>query len=338
MAISNPADWREAYLTQGPKYSKILEMIAAINAGVPGSHASSHQDGGGDEISVAALSGLLADAQTPLAHKTSHQNAGADEIDVGGLSGDLADLQDPKLHASAHEPGGGDTMAVDAAVATGSLRTIGTGALQSAPGTVDAAVGVGSVRTIGGGALQASAGNHSHADSEWPQYLWIEGNPWVFSEDYDIGAFDNARFGGGFAQLFGDGSWIDGNNFYARAYIPIPLGMKFRLVQLFSVAYIDGSTLYWDRIRLAYAYYNTSTNTRTTGNYFSDVANPYGTSNGIFEHSTSFTGPWMNGYNQGPADIHLETTLILGVQDTSSSAGDVIQLYNWAVKAEYADI
>lgn len=33
-----------------------------------GSHASTHQNGGGDEINVAGLSGLLADAQTPTAH------------------------------------------------------------------------------------------------------------------------------------------------------------------------------------------------------------------------------------------------------------------------------
>ena len=37
-------------------------------------------------------------------------------------------------HAAAHQPGGGDAMAVDAAAGTGSLRTIGGGAQQSAPG------------------------------------------------------------------------------------------------------------------------------------------------------------------------------------------------------------
>ena len=34
----------------------------------PASHAASHQNGGGDEISVAGLSGALADGQTPLDH------------------------------------------------------------------------------------------------------------------------------------------------------------------------------------------------------------------------------------------------------------------------------
>ncbi len=37
-------------------------------------------------------------------------------------------------HAVNHQPGGSDAMAVDAAAATGSLRTIGTGALQACAG------------------------------------------------------------------------------------------------------------------------------------------------------------------------------------------------------------
>lgn len=37
-------------------------------------------------------------------------------------------------HAASHEPGGGDALAVDAAAATGSLRTLGTGAAQAAAG------------------------------------------------------------------------------------------------------------------------------------------------------------------------------------------------------------
>ncbi len=37
-------------------------------------------------------------------------------------------------HATTHQPSGSDTMAVDAAVGTGSLRTLGTGAAQGFPG------------------------------------------------------------------------------------------------------------------------------------------------------------------------------------------------------------
>jgi len=67
----------------------------------PTPHASTHEDGGTDEIIVGGLAGQLADAQpstwplvsgkpstfTPEAHKTSHQDGGSDEISVAGLSG-----------------------------------------------------------------------------------------------------------------------------------------------------------------------------------------------------------------------------------------------------------
>lgn len=53
--------------------------------GAPSAHATTHQDGGSDEISVTGLSGLLADAQTPLAHATTHKSAGADPIRIDEL-------------------------------------------------------------------------------------------------------------------------------------------------------------------------------------------------------------------------------------------------------------
>lgn len=78
----------------------------------PSSHASRHEDGGADEISVADLSGLLADGQTPLAHKTSHQNGGADELSIEGLEGLSGSDQNPVAHRTTHENGGGDEMNV----------------------------------------------------------------------------------------------------------------------------------------------------------------------------------------------------------------------------------
>jgi len=78
----------------------------------PTAHATSHQNGGTDEINVAGLSGLLADGQTPLAHAASHQNGGSDEINVAGLSGLLADGQTPILHATSHQNGGLDEINV----------------------------------------------------------------------------------------------------------------------------------------------------------------------------------------------------------------------------------
>jgi hypothetical protein len=75
-------------------------------------HKAKHENGGADEISVAGLSGELADAQTPKTHKTSHENNGTDEISVEGLSGKLADAQDPLSHKTSHENGGADEINV----------------------------------------------------------------------------------------------------------------------------------------------------------------------------------------------------------------------------------
>ena len=109
----------------------------------PKAHAASHQNGGADEISVAGLSGELAndqppkahdlaggkhnpatlaqlnakvsdatlddsgDPRDPKAHASNHEKSGGDEISVAGLSGELADDQPPKAHdlaGSKHNP------------------------------------------------------------------------------------------------------------------------------------------------------------------------------------------------------------------------------------------
>jgi hypothetical protein len=57
------------------------------NARTPTVHASTHENGGGDEISVAGLSGVLADAQTPTTHASTHLPAGADPLTTGLASG-----------------------------------------------------------------------------------------------------------------------------------------------------------------------------------------------------------------------------------------------------------
>lgn len=110
--------------------SNLTETEDYDKSAVPTAHKTSHQDTGSDEISVAGLSGELADNQppkahdlagadhnadtlvdlntkitdatlddsadprTPSAHKTSHQDGGYDEISVSGLSGVLSDKQD----------------------------------------------------------------------------------------------------------------------------------------------------------------------------------------------------------------------------------------------------
>jgi hypothetical protein len=117
-------------LTDTPSsYTDKATYILAVNAGenglefvataTPGAHHGSHENGGGDEISVAGLSGVLVDEQpsswalvtgkpgtfTPSAHAASHQNGGGDEISVAGLSGVLADAQTPATHGNTvHSP------------------------------------------------------------------------------------------------------------------------------------------------------------------------------------------------------------------------------------------
>jgi len=78
----------------------------------PAAHHATHENGGMDEVSVAGLSGLLADEQDPLDHAADHQLGGGDEIDVTGLSGALADPQTPAAHYASHEDGGSDEIDV----------------------------------------------------------------------------------------------------------------------------------------------------------------------------------------------------------------------------------
>lgn len=110
--------------------------------------------------------------------------------DIIMAASQLVDGVDVSTHASRHNSGGSDVMAIDAAAATGSLRTLGSGALQAKAGNaaplshatshepgggdimaVDAVAGTGSLRTLGSGAQQAKAGNATplaHATTHEP--------------------------------------------------------------------------------------------------------------------------------------------------------------------------
>jgi len=63
-----------------------LKQFGTSWVNLPKAHAATHQNGGSDEISVAGLSGVLADAQTPIAHAASHEDGGADEISITDLT------------------------------------------------------------------------------------------------------------------------------------------------------------------------------------------------------------------------------------------------------------
>ena len=64
----------------GTAASKDDHVHASPSTWPPTVHATAHQNGGGDEISVTGLAGLLADGQTPLTHATSHKSGGGDAI------------------------------------------------------------------------------------------------------------------------------------------------------------------------------------------------------------------------------------------------------------------
>jgi hypothetical protein len=75
---------------------------------------------------------------TPDPHAPTHAAGGSDPVtltqaQITGLAAALAGKAST-THATTHQPGGADAMAVDAAPTTGSLRTLGTGANQAAPG------------------------------------------------------------------------------------------------------------------------------------------------------------------------------------------------------------
>jgi len=99
-----------------------------------------------------------------LAHKTSHEDGGDDEISVAGLSGLLADDQHvldaevlavaaPLVHATRHQPGGGDELVGmvpsgailafgGASAPTGFLMCDGTSYLRSSYAALFAIIGV----------------------------------------------------------------------------------------------------------------------------------------------------------------------------------------------------
>lgn len=85
----------------------------------PNTHASSHENGNSDEISVAGLSGVLADNQPSIAHAlggAKHTAATLAELNalVSDATLDTSSAsRTPSSHASSHVSGGGDSIKLD---------------------------------------------------------------------------------------------------------------------------------------------------------------------------------------------------------------------------------
>lgn len=73
-------------------------------------HASQHENGGADEVSLEGLTGKAAERQDPSEHASQHEEGGEDQLSVAGLAGKLADAQDPTVHAPTHAVGGSDPV------------------------------------------------------------------------------------------------------------------------------------------------------------------------------------------------------------------------------------
>lgn len=109
----------------------------------------SHNDVGGrsaaDAHPIGAITNLQStlDNKAPTPHALGGTHHGASPLaDLNAKVSD-ATLDDssqprtPTAHRTTHEPGGSDAMTVDAPAATGSLRTLGSGSTQAAPGDHD---------------------------------------------------------------------------------------------------------------------------------------------------------------------------------------------------------
>ena len=61
-------------------------------------HASQHEEGGLDELTIDGLAGKAKEKQDPYDHASNHEAAGTDELNVDGLSGALLTPQTPIAH------------------------------------------------------------------------------------------------------------------------------------------------------------------------------------------------------------------------------------------------
>lgn len=79
----------ESVITSADGRTGHVDISAVSDGGTPGSHASSHQNGGADELSLTGMSGLLATSQNP----TTHAIGGAEHSSstISGVNAKVSD-------------------------------------------------------------------------------------------------------------------------------------------------------------------------------------------------------------------------------------------------------
>jgi len=117
--------------------AKVTNLTTDLAAKVPTSRTISTTaplTGGGDLSAnrTLAISDATTTAKGAVELATDGETAAG--VVVQGNDSRLSNARTPTAHATNHQPGGSDQMAVDAAAATGSLRTLGTGSTQACAG------------------------------------------------------------------------------------------------------------------------------------------------------------------------------------------------------------
>lgn len=142
-------------------YQEIYATIRSVTNATPADHASTHENGGADEISVAGLSGKLADAQDPTAHgSAAHTGTIGTWAQVDKTTSSIADIAtrshtaltdigtnthaqiDTHISSTAHTPSGTISLWGTAVAPSGYLLCDGTAVSRTTYADLFAVIGV----------------------------------------------------------------------------------------------------------------------------------------------------------------------------------------------------
>jgi hypothetical protein len=117
--------------------SEVTNLVSDLAAKAPTArliNTTAPLAGGGDLSADRTLT--ISDATTTAkgAVELATDGESAANVVVQGNDARMSNARTPTAHATSHQPGGGDAMAVDAAAATGSLRTLGTSGTTACAG------------------------------------------------------------------------------------------------------------------------------------------------------------------------------------------------------------